>query len=73
MTKAEFKVFRSEYKRMIKSAFEEYQYYNGDGFNPDNEKANDAYYRYWRLIERFAYMIDCHPVKAAKMFNMKGV
>lgn len=73
MTKSEFKVLRSEYRRVIKSAWEEYQYYNGDGFAPSNEKADSAYYRYWRLLNFFANAINCSVAQAAKMFNLKEV
>lgn len=71
MTKQEYKKIRSEYRFLVKSAWEEYAYYNGDGFNPNNPKANAAFERCARLIDQFISLTHCPRRQVADVLNIQ--
>ena len=71
MTKQEYKKIRSEYKALVKSAWEEYKYYTGDGFNPENPQADAAFYRLARLIDRFISLTRCPRRQVADVLNIR--
>lgn len=71
MTKQEYKEIRADYKYHVKALWEEYKRLSGDGFNPENPQADAAYYRYMRLLTRFAALLNCSPARAADVLNIR--